>query len=216
MPPKAKAQYEFDGPTAGAGTFYYPTATRGQYTGSWKVNLPSEAAAPVDGQPSKPTRVRHGKGVQVDGAARFGPATALVQRLQPAQRAHTSQRSWEAATAARGEGTRHMHATCPPHLAPFHSNSSSGDYSYEGDFCEDAMEGQGTFKFASGASYSGGWQGNKYHGKGTFTWPDGRRYEGDFEHGVMHGQGAYKDAQGRVWSGQFFQGAGPGLTFDLP
>lgn len=53
----------------------------------------------------------------------------------------------------------------------------TGDYSYEGEWVDDKMQGEGKFQFASGAVYSGSWRSNKYEGHGQYTWPDGKRYE---------------------------------------
>ena len=52
-----------------------------------------------------------------------------------------------------------------------------GGYTYEGDWQDDAMHGNGRFAFASGATYTGQWRANKYEGLGTYMWPDGSRYE---------------------------------------
>lgn len=90
-----------------------------------------------------------------------------------------------------------------------------GDYSYEGEWDNDEMHGQGKFVYASGAVYEGGWSHNKYHGKGKYTWPDGRTYEGEWQENKMHGHGVYTDIDGRKWEGQFFNGSGPGLTCQL-
>ena len=43
-------------------------------------------------------------------------------------------------------------------------------YKFEGEFSDDAMNGTGTFSFASGASYSGNFKQNKFDGRGVYQW----------------------------------------------
>ena len=90
---------------------------------------------------------------------------------------------------------------------------TDGSYVYDGEWKGDAMEGQGKFTYASGATYEGAWVAGKYHGQGTYTWADGSFYKGSWESNTMHGEGEYVDAEGRTWTGQYFNGSGPGLTF---
>ena len=52
---------------------------------------------------------------------------------------------------------------------------------YEGEWANDAMDGRGTFNYASGAKYVGEFVANKYNGYGTFTFADGSVYEGNFK-----------------------------------
>jgi hypothetical protein len=52
-----------------------------------------------------------------------------------------------------------------------------GSYTYNGQWEEDAMHGQGQFNFASGASYDGAWAAGQYNGVGVYKWPDGRAYK---------------------------------------
>lgn len=87
-----------------------------------------------------------------------------------------------------------------------------GDTQYIGEWLNDAMHGQGTITFASGASYSGSWVANQFDGLGCYEWPDGSKYIGMFNKNAMHGQGVYVDAAGRQWEGNFYQNTGPGLA----
>merc|ERR1712196_180304 len=45
-----------------------------------------------------------------------------------------------------------------------------GEQSYEGQWCNDAMHGQGVFSYASKAKYEGSWANNEYDGEGKYTW----------------------------------------------
>lgn len=83
---------------------------------------------------------------------------------------------------------------------------------YEGEWVDDAMQGRGTFCYASGAKYEGEFVANKYEGHGTFTFPDGSVYDGSFKESQMHGAGTFTDGQGVQWSGKFYNGTGPGLS----
>ncbi|KAH7293290.1 hypothetical protein KP509_28G019400 [Ceratopteris richardii] len=90
-----------------------------------------------------------------------------------------------------------------------------GEYSYEGEWARDLANGEGTFRFASGAIYTGQWRMGAYCGSGTYKWPDGRSYTGEWRDNKMHGNGIYTDKDGHKWTGQFFNGNGPGLTPQL-
>eukprot|EP00899_Mesostigma_viride_P006223 jgi/Mesvir1/15601/Mv03210-RA.1 len=87
-----------------------------------------------------------------------------------------------------------------------------GKYSYQGEWFEDKMHGQGTFKYESGAVYEGEWVEGKYHGRGKYSWPNGASYMGEWRDNTMHGQGTYTAPDGHQWVGKFFNGSGPGLT----
>ena len=92
-----------------------------------------------------------------------------------------------------------------------------GDYSYEGEWFEDKMHGEGVLRFASGAMYKGTFAENKYAGEGTYSFPDGTsKYVGLWENSRMHGMdGVYTDKESHEWKGQFYNGSGPGLTCQL-
>ena len=51
-----------------------------------------------------------------------------------------------------------------------------GEQSYEGQWCNDAMHGHGTFRYASNAVYEGLWANNQYEGEGKYSWPNGASY----------------------------------------
>ena len=87
----------------------------------------------------------------------------------------------------------------------------AGQWSYDGEWNQDVMEGRGVFTYASGAVYDGEWKDNAYNGTGTYTWPDGTKYVGQWENNAMHGKGTYTDTEGRQWTGDFYNNSGPGL-----
>jgi hypothetical protein len=82
----------------------------------------------------------------------------------------------------------------------------AGDNEYVGSWVHDAMEGQGAFKFASGAVYEGVWADNQFSGEGKYSWTDGSVYTGGWADNKMHGKGTYVDAKGEIWEGEFFNG----------
>ena len=51
-----------------------------------------------------------------------------------------------------------------------------GPESYTGSWVNDAMEGDGTYTFASGAVYSGSFAQNKFNGSGKYQYADGAYY----------------------------------------
>ena len=198
-------------PETGSGKFHYPDgstyegefriinqvplAPEGPRKGSAKPKKEDEAAA-APAEP--PKRVRHGKGVARSPVTHTNIACSITfvkDGLLWNAHAHTGSSMLLLFTSF-----------LLPHQAPPTSPSSvpltrfgttntftrhhtgvwtSGSYRYEGDWVEDAMQGQGRFDFASGASYNGSWEDNKYEGQGTYTWPGGKRYEVRWP-GVLH------------------------------
>eukprot|EP00002_Diphylleia_rotans_P006884 TRINITY_DN1631_c0_g1_i4.p1 TRINITY_DN1631_c0_g1~~TRINITY_DN1631_c0_g1_i4.p1 ORF type:complete len:197 (-),score=58.11 TRINITY_DN1631_c0_g1_i4:435-1025(-) len=82
---------------------------------------------------------------------------------------------------------------------------------YEGSWKADAMDGFGTFHYASGATYEGEWVNNRYEGKGKYIWPDGSFYEGQFHEDKMHGLGYFTDINGKKWKGNYYNGIASNL-----
>jgi hypothetical protein len=93
---------------------------------------------------------------------------------------------------------------------------ADGKFSYNGAWREDAMHGEGTIEFASGATYTGAIAEGRFDGYGVYTWPDGTRYEGEWRCNRMHGEGTYYEPDGHAWSGRFYNGTGPGLWENVP
>lgn len=62
------------------------------------------------------------------------------------------------------------------------TNTSSGAQvgveEYDGDWDEDEMHGEGTYKFTSGNVYSGNWDKGVMSGFGKMVYADGSTYEG--------------------------------------
>ena len=59
----------------------------------------------------------------------------------------------------------------------FSEMGNDGD-TYEGEWKNNKLHGQGTYTFASGDKYVGNYKDGKFHGQGTYTWSDGRRETG--------------------------------------
>lgn len=88
---------------------------------------------------------------------------------------------------------------------------SDAALTYAGSWKDDAMHGEGTLTFASGASYTGSLVEGKMDGKGVYKWADSSFYDGQWRFNRMHGEGTYGDVHGEVWHGRFYNGTGPGL-----
>jgi hypothetical protein len=86
---------------------------------------------------------------------------------------------------------------------------------YDGQWLDDEMSGDGSLTFESGASYVGGFLHSTFYGKGKYTFPDGSFYEGQWRHNAMHGEGLYVDAKGQRWVGKFYDGQGRNLQLEI-
>ena len=58
--------------------------------------------------------------------------------------------------------------------------------------------GEGIYKFASGAEYKGTFKNNKYHGKGVYKHASGAVFEGTYLEGERSGPGVLKSAASDV------------------
>lgn len=81
-----------------------------------------------------------------------------------------------------------------------------GSEEYEGDWVDDQMHGEGTYKFTSGNVYSGNWVKGTMHGLGKMVYSDGSTYEGNWHNNLMHGEGVYLDTDRITWTGIFVEG----------
>ena len=75
---------------------------------------------------------------------------------------------------------------------------------YEGDFCNDKMEGFGESHYNNGDSYKGEWENNEFDGEGKYYYKGKLIYEGHFNKGLKSGVGTeyYLDGS-KKYSGDF-------------
>ncbi|CAD7957551.1 unnamed protein product [Amoebophrya sp. A25] len=76
---------------------------------------------------------------------------------------------------------------------------------YEGDFCNDIIEGKGVYKCAK-STYEGEFHASMQHGQGVQRWLDGRVYEGNFTENHRDGEGKMTWPDGHVYAGQWSRG----------
>ena len=81
----------------------------------------------------------------------------------------------------------------------------------EGHFVEGQLEGQGTWRWASGHRYEGNFSAGAFNGYGVFTWPNGARYSGEFLDNEQHGAGKHKSPTGARYDGPFRKGERHGV-----
>mmetsp|Transcript_47370 Transcript_47370/g.87041 ORF Transcript_47370/g.87041 Transcript_47370/m.87041 type:complete len:400 (-) Transcript_47370:109-1308(-) len=105
--------------------------------------------------------------------------------------------------AGTAEGTFVRHGFgCLTATAKTVSGQSVQLGSYEGNWENDVMQGNGTYSWPDGSSYEGGFIAGRFHGFGRFVWPEGSVYEGTWVNGEMTGQGRYDSR----FDGSFQQG----------
>jgi len=75
--------------------------------------------------------------------------------------------------------------------------------SYEGEYKDGKMHGNGIYRYASGDVYEGEWKDGKKHGRGMCRYASGNVYEGEYKDGKMHGRGMYRYASGNVYEGEY-------------
>ena len=89
---------------------------------------------------------------------------------------------------------------CPDDISATWNNCFGFSYmgedgqTYEGEWKNDKIHGQGTFTYANGDKYVGNYKDGERHGQGTFTFANGDKYVGNFKDEKFHGQGTY------IWS----------------
>jgi hypothetical protein len=84
--------------------------------------------------------------------------------------------------------------------------SMVGSEEYDGDWVDDQMHGEGTYKFTSGNVFTGNWNKGTMHGLGKMVYSDGSTYEGNWHNNLMHGEGVYLDTDRITWTGIFVEG----------
>ncbi|PRP74427.1 hypothetical protein PROFUN_06556 [Planoprotostelium fungivorum] len=72
--------------------------------------------------------------------------------------------------------------------------------SYDGEWVDGQMEGQGTYKSES-FKYTGQFKNGKMHGQGLIEWTGGTSYQGDFDNNLPHGKGVLTSPYG-VYTGE--------------
>lgn len=77
---------------------------------------------------------------------------------------------------------------------------------YEGEFTDDAITGNGSYRWKNGDVFEGGFLNGKMHGKGIYKWPDGAEYEGNYAENIKIGYGRFKWSNGKVYLGPFVNG----------
>ena len=80
---------------------------------------------------------------------------------------------------------------------------ADGEGRYEGDFVDNAFEGQGVLALPNGTHYEGGFRNSRYSGHGVCRYPSGIRLEGEFEDGYAVGPGIVYFTDGTRFEGIF-------------
>jgi hypothetical protein len=77
---------------------------------------------------------------------------------------------------------------------------------YEGEFEDDTIHGEGIHVWSDGRGYSGQWTQNSAGSFGTMRWSDGRSYQGEWHEGHMSGYGKFQWPDGHFYAGQWWTG----------
>ena len=89
--------------------------------------------------------------------------------------------------------------------------------SYEGEFEDGKVHGQGTYSWSDGTMYQGAFESGLPHGEGRQTWPSGATYEGNFTAGRINGYGTLTLPDGTTYTGDFVDERREGTgTLTLP
>ncbi|TNV72330.1 hypothetical protein FGO68_gene13868 [Halteria grandinella] len=79
-------------------------------------------------------------------------------------------------------------------------------FTYQGEWKDDGMNGQGKHTWSDGAIYEGQWQEYKRHGQGNFTRSDGQTYEGQWQDDEANGEGKWTFTDGTYEVGKWKDG----------
>jgi hypothetical protein len=82
---------------------------------------------------------------------------------------------------------------------------------YEGEFLDGVINGNGTYNWADKQTYTGDWVMGKMHGTGTYKWPNGGEYSGSYENNIKHGNGVWKFTDGKIFEGPISNGVPHGI-----
>ena len=82
---------------------------------------------------------------------------------------------------------------------------NNGD-TYEGDFVNGMMEGEGIYTYSkTNSKYEGSFQNGKRHGKGIYYYANGNIFDGEFENGEMK-YGTFTFLNDDKYEGEFANG----------
>ncbi|GBG69990.1 hypothetical protein CBR_g4818 [Chara braunii] len=173
-PPVGDPAAEVVQPTIQTGKFYFPNGAI--YEGECIVELPPPPPEPVTtkGTPKGSPRKAPGSPRKAPGSPRKAPAKETQKELirEVFKEAYKEGYKEDVMPQKDGAGQTDQDKEKlqkPKRLRHGKGIYTDGNYSYEGEWKNDMMHGQGVFKFASGAVYAGQWNDNQYHGKGKFT-----------------------------------------------
>ena len=108
-------------------------------------------------------------------------------------------------TAVWKVGTKEKYSA-PVGFAPapgdlLNSEGRESYYSYDGEWKNGLMHGEGTYLFSDGCTYRGYWRLNLQEGVGTAEYPVGSSYQGEWRRGKFDGQGVLECAGGTKYEG---------------
>jgi len=83
----------------------------------------------------------------------------------------------------------------------------SDGFTYEGRFKEGQPDGQGVAYYPDGQRYEGQWGGGRYAGRGETFALSGSKYKGEFDLGRRSGTGTITYPSGLSYTGDFYDGA---------
>jgi len=89
--------------------------------------------------------------------------------------------------------------------SPVDVASGNTTWSYDGEWKEGEMCGQGTFNFVNGDMFSGEWKDGAANGQGYYVWKStGDKYMGEFANMKRHGSGTMMFLNGHKFDGTFY------------
>ena len=86
------------------------------------------------------------------------------------------------------------------------SEGREGYYSYDGEWKDGKMNGEGYYLFSDGKSYKGYFKNNNCEGNGSAEYPIGSSYNGEWKNGKFHGDGELSYAGGTAYKGGWKNG----------
>lgn len=82
---------------------------------------------------------------------------------------------------------------------------------YQGEFVRGQKSGYGIFKTAEG-TYEGNFDNDLLNGEGAFVWNDGKVYEGTFKNSMMDGRGRMLYTTNQIAEGEWEKNHNKSLT----